>query len=82
MSGSVEKKKGIYYGWYIIAALFFATFLAIGSRQGFGVFVKTWEQEWGITTGGDEAGIPIKRTYASYSPCFVNWRRQTSPYVI
>jgi MFS family permease len=50
LSGSVEKKKGIYYGWYIIAALFFATFLAIGSRQGFGVFVKTWEQEWGITT--------------------------------
>ena len=49
MSGSV-KKKGIYYGWYVIAALFFATFLAIGSRQGFGVFVKTWEQDWGIST--------------------------------
>ncbi|MBP38331.1 MAG: MFS transporter [Dehalococcoidia bacterium] len=45
-----SKKSGIYYGWYIIAALFFATFLAIGSRQGFGVFVKTWEQDWGIST--------------------------------
>jgi MFS family permease len=43
-------KKGIFYGWYVIAALFFATFVAIGSRQGFGVFVETWEQEWGVTT--------------------------------
>ena len=47
---SSPKKQGIYYGWYVIAALFFATFLAIGSRQGFGVFVKTWEQDWGIST--------------------------------
>ena len=43
-------KKGIFYGWYVIAALFFATFVAIGARQGFGVFVKTWEQDWGVTT--------------------------------
>ncbi|HIF71771.1 MAG TPA: MFS transporter [Dehalococcoidia bacterium] len=45
-----SQKKGIYYGWYVIAALFFATFVAIGARQGFGVFVKTWEQDWGVTT--------------------------------
>ncbi|MEE8045542.1 MAG: MFS transporter, partial [Dehalococcoidia bacterium] len=44
------KKPGIYYGWYVIGALFFATFIAIGARQGFGVFVNTWEQEWGVTT--------------------------------
>lgn len=43
-------QQGIFYGWYVIAALFFATLLVIGSRQGFGVFVKTWEQDWGITT--------------------------------
>ena len=49
-SKSSQKKQGIYYGWYVIAALFFATFLAIGSRQGFGVFVKTWEQDWQIST--------------------------------
>ncbi len=45
-----EKKQGIYYGWYVVAALFFATFIAIGARQGFGVFVNTWEQDWGVTT--------------------------------
>ena len=35
-----------YYGWYVVAALFFMTFLAVGSRQGFGVFVRTWEEEF------------------------------------
>ena len=53
-AGSAVSKKarrqGLYYGWYVVAALFFATFLAIGSRQGFGVFVETWEQDWGVTT--------------------------------
>lgn len=43
-------RKGLYYGWYVIAALFFATFLAIGSRMSFGVFLKTWEQDWDVTT--------------------------------
>ena len=46
----VSRKKVAFYGWYIVAALFFASFLAIGSRQGFGVFVKTWEEDWGVTT--------------------------------
>jgi MFS family permease len=45
-----KKKQGVYYGWYVIGALFFATILAIGGRQGFGVFVETWELDWGITT--------------------------------
>ncbi len=47
---NTPKKQGIYYGWYVVAALFFASFLAIGSRQSFGVFVKTWEEDWGVST--------------------------------
>ena len=49
---TVEKspRKGVFYGWYVIAALFFMTLLAIGSRQGFGVFVETWEKDWGVST--------------------------------
>lgn len=38
-----------YYGWYVGAALFFVTFVGIGSRQGFGVFVKTWEDDLGAS---------------------------------
>jgi MFS family permease len=43
--------RGTFYGWYIVGALFFATFLAIGTRQSFGVFVKTWEEDWGVSVG-------------------------------
>ena len=50
MGTDKSARKGLYYGWYIIAALFFVTLLSIGSRQGFGVFVRTWEQDWGVTT--------------------------------
>ncbi len=50
VSKSQPEKQSLYYGWYIIGALFFATLIAIGGRQGFGVFVKTWEQDWGVTT--------------------------------
>lgn len=40
-----------FYGWYVVGALFFATFLVVGTRQGFGVFVETWENEWGVSVG-------------------------------
>ncbi len=43
--------RGTFYGWYIVGALFFATFLAIGTRQSFGVFVETWEEEWEVSVG-------------------------------
>ncbi len=42
--------KNFFYGWLIVLSLFFTSFLTIGSRQGFGVFVKTWEDEWQVTT--------------------------------
>lgn len=53
------KKQGVYYGWYVVAALFFASFLAIGSRQGFGVFVKTWEEDWGVSTAAISVAAAI-----------------------
>lgn len=46
MRGIYRSITSAYYGWYVVAALFFMTFLAVGSRQGFGVFVKTWEEEF------------------------------------
>ena len=42
--------KNFFYGWLIVLSLFFTSFLTIGSRQGFGIFVKTWEDEWQVTT--------------------------------
>ena len=40
-----------FYGWYIVAALFFSMFLGVGARNGFGIFVETWENEFNATVG-------------------------------
>jgi MFS family permease len=44
-------RGGLYYGWYVVAALFFATFLVVGTRQSFGIYVKTWEEDWQVSVG-------------------------------
>lgn len=48
---SDSSSTGRFYGWYVVGALFFATFLVVGTRQGFGVFVETWEEEWSVSVG-------------------------------
>jgi MFS family permease len=51
--------SGPFYGWYIVAALFFATFIAIGVRQGFQIFVETWEEDFGAKTSVVTAAAAI-----------------------
>lgn len=46
-----EGRRGVYYGWYIVGALFFVTFVGVGARQGFGVFVEAWEEDFGASVG-------------------------------
>ena len=41
------KKPGIYYGWFVVAALTFTVFVTMGARNAFGVFVVPMEQEFG-----------------------------------
>ncbi len=55
-SGSSE---GTFYGWYIVGALFFATFTVIGVRQGFGVFVEAWEEDFRASTTAVSAAAAI-----------------------
>ncbi len=54
-----ESSGGTFYGWYIVAALFFATFVVIGVRQGFGVFVEAWEEDFGASTTAVSAAAAI-----------------------
>ena len=68
-----SRKKGVYYGWYVVAALFFASFLAIGSRQGFGVFVETWEEDWGVTTAAISSAAAIGWLVNGFSQPLVGW---------
>lgn len=42
-------KGGIFYGWYIVAALLFMTFVSIGFRQSFGLFLPSWRNEFGVS---------------------------------
>jgi MFS family permease len=43
-----EKKEGIFYGWYIVLACFFALFMVYGARYySFGVFFKPLSREFG-----------------------------------
>ncbi len=55
----VKNASEAFYGWYIVAALFFATFVVIGVRQGFGVFVEAWEEDFGVTTTAVAAAAAI-----------------------
>ncbi len=40
-------RSPIFYGWYVLAAGFFALFVSMGARNGFGVFVVPMEGELG-----------------------------------
>ena len=44
---SDTKKPGVYYGWYVVAALTFTVFVTMGARNAFGVFVVPMEEEFG-----------------------------------
>ena len=42
------KISKIYYGWLIVGALFLSSAIGVGTRQGFGVFVDTWGEDWEV----------------------------------
>ncbi len=43
-----DNNKGVFYGWYVVAALSFSTFFALGARMSFGVFVSAWQDEFAV----------------------------------
>ena len=47
----IDRVAGAFYGWYVVAALFFTLFLSMGVFQGFGVFIGTWEDEFNVSVG-------------------------------
>ena len=38
-----------FYGWYIVATVFFASAIAVGTRQAFGLFVNPWADDFGVS---------------------------------
>jgi MFS family permease len=47
----IKKPSAIYYGWFIVATSFFISFLTVGTRNGFGVFVIPMSKDFGWDRG-------------------------------
>ena len=52
-------RQPIFYGWYILAAGFFALFVSVGARNGFGVFVVPMESDLSWTRSEISFAIAI-----------------------
>lgn len=48
---SPVSRKGIYYGWFVLAACFFVMFVTTGARNGVGVFVIPMSEEFEWSRG-------------------------------
>ena len=46
---AVRSGRRVFYGWYIVGAMFFMVFIGVGGRVGFGVTVDTWTREFGVS---------------------------------
>lgn len=41
--------RGVFYGWYVVGAVFFMVFVSAGFRQSYGVFVPSWTEHFGVS---------------------------------
>jgi MFS family permease len=44
-----RKDSGLYYGWYVIGAMFFMALVGVGPRQGLGLFFDRWTEEFDVS---------------------------------
>ena len=66
-------RRAPYYGWYVVGALFFSMFLGVGLRQGFGIFVETWEREFGATVATVSVAASIGWFMNGASQVLMGW---------
>ena len=66
-------RRAPYYGWYVVGALFFSMFLGVGLRQGFGIFVETWEREFGATVAAVSVAASIGWFMNGASQVLMGW---------
>ena len=52
-------RKGVFYGWFIVAAGFFTMFVSAGARNGFGVFIIPMSDDLHLSRGAISAAIAI-----------------------
>lgn len=52
-------RKGIFYGWFVLAACAFVLFMSTGARNGFGVFIIPLTDEFGWSRGSLSFAIAV-----------------------
>ena len=53
------RRRGIFYGWFIVAIGFFILFVTAGARNGFGVFIIPMTEEFDWSRGQISVAIAI-----------------------
>ena len=57
----------------MVGALFFSMFLGVGLRQGFGIFLETWEREFGATVAAVSVAASIGWFMNGASQVLMGW---------
>ena len=71
--------KNIYYGWFVLAACFFATLISGGVRSSFGVFVIPMEQEFNWTRDTISFALAIGVFCNAVSTPIIGWIYDSRP---
>ena len=75
----IFQTKNIYYGWFILAACFFATLISGGVRSSFGVFVIPMEQEFNWTRDTISFALAIGVFCNALSTPIIGWIYDSRP---
>lgn len=78
-----QGKKGLFYGWYVLAGCFTALFIAFGSRFTFGLFFKDILQEFSISRAELSLAVSISTiVYGIAQPLVGNLLDRYGPRVV
>ena len=75
----IFQTKHIYYGWFVLAACFFATLTSGGVRSSFGVFVIPMEQEFNWTRDTISFALAIGVFCNAVSTPIIGWIYDSRP---
>ena len=75
----IFQTKHIYYGWFVLAACFFATLISGGVRSSFGVFVIPMEQEFNWTRDTISFALAIGVFCNAVSTPIIGWIYDSRP---
>ncbi len=65
------RRNGVFYGWFILAAAFFAMFVSTGARNGFGVFIIPMSEELDWSRGTISSAIAVGWLVNGFSQPFL-----------